>query len=528
VAELRECEIAIVGCGPTGATLAGLLGRAGIDTVVLERAREVYPQPRAVGFDHDAMRIFQRVGVADRLGPHTEPFRPTEYLGLQGRVIQRVQPIDPPYPLTWPPSLTCDQPGLEAVLRARLGELPAVRASFGASVMSVACDDDGATLSIEDDAGGSERLRARYVVACDGASSPLRRALGIGLASMNYDAAWVVVDLDVDPAHLPRLPATNVQYCEPERPATHIVCPGTHRRWEFMLLEGEREGELDSATLWRLLARWVSPGQARIRRAASYRFHALIAATWRAGRVLLAGDAAHQTPPFLGQGMCQGIRDAGNLAWKLVRLLRGQAGDALLASYEEERAPHVARTTRLALEFGRMMSERDPAAARARDERLAGGPAGARTLRRQALIPGLEAGLIAAGAARAGEVFPQPVIAARDGRDILFDDLGEPGFRLVLRGPGPGVAALVARARAAGCAAFALAPVEGALAIEEAAPLLADWLGDACGALVRPDHYTFGAFADACEGVALIDDLESRAGMRPASTPAKETSACAS
>ena len=167
---------------------------------------------------------------------------------------------------------------------------------------------------------------------------------------MAYDQAWVVVDLLVDPAQLWRLPANNVQYCQPQRPSTFITCPGNHRRFEFMILDGEpAEGAVSEARLWSLLSRWLVPGQARIWRAAAYRFHALIAREWRRGRTLLAGDSAHQTPPFLGQGMCQGLRDAGNLAWKIAQVVNEQAPDSLLDSYTEERRPHVFETTLLTL-----------------------------------------------------------------------------------------------------------------------------------------------------------------------------------
>lgn len=236
----------------------------------------------------------------------------------------------------------------------------------------------------------------RSFVASDGASSPVRRELGIGLEGLDYDEPWIVVDMLVEPALLDRLPQVNVQFCEPVRPMTLINCPGRHRRWEFMMLPGEqREGALAPDFIWKLLARWLEPGLATIWRAAAYRFHALVAAEWRRGRILLAGDSAHQTPPFLGQGMCQGLRDAGNLAWKLAEILRGRASPNLLDSYAAERKPHVIETTRLAKEFGKIVSARDPVAALVRDARILDANGGQPPeLLRQELIPGLGGGLL--------------------------------------------------------------------------------------------------------------------------------------
>jgi 3-(3-hydroxy-phenyl)propionate hydroxylase len=383
----------------------------------------------------------------------------------------------------------------------------------------ISAQERGAQVEIEvaGPSAGRQRVAAEYLVGCDGASSPLRRQLGIELESFDYDEPWIVVDLQVQPATLARLPQTNVQYCEPERPCTYIVCPGNHRRWEFMLLDGEpSEGALTDERLWRLLSRWLAPGEAHIWRAAAYRFHALIAREWRRGRMFLAGDSAHQTPPFLGQGMCQGLRDAANLAWKLDFELRGRAPPGLLDTYAEERRPHVAATTKLAKELGRLVSERDPARARDRDARLlANGGGTAPTVIRQDMIPGLAGGLLAEGAAAAGQVFPQPIVRNEVGAEFLFDELCEPCFRLVLF---EGSDAPVLRARAAerGLRVIVLGePADSAFAddaairVAERDGLLRSWFAAArCrGAVVRPDHYVYGAFADDAQGLRLIESM---------------------
>jgi len=531
---LRHFDIAIVGYGPVGATLAGLLGRQGLQVGVFEKSATIFAQPRAVGFDHDAMRIFQRIGIAQQLGPHIASFRDAEYFGADGQVIQRSRHMAPPYPFTWSPNYTCDQPGVEAILRQAIGRMANVQVALEHECIAAREEAERVLIDVRDRHQQQHRYSARYLVACDGASSPVRRMLGIELESMEYDEPWIVVDLKVEPAFLDRLPATNVQYCEPERPSTFIICPGNHRRWEFMVLDGEpREGALSDERLWRLLARWLKPGQASIWRAAAYRFHALIAHDWRRGRMFLAGDSAHQTPPFLGQGMCQGLRDAGNLAWKLGMAIRGQAGPSLLDTYTEERRPHVLATTRIAKELGRMISERDPARARARDaQMLAKGGGMAPTLIRQEMIPGLSQGLIAAGAPLAGLAFPQPVVATGEGQECLLDDLTGPCFRLVVNSACDSHA-LRTLAAAHGVSVIVLGGVPvtsgktgDVLQIAERDGLIKAWLDGAgtCGALVRPDHYVFGAFATVDQALALIDALAASGLMGEAQGATQETS----
>lgn len=506
-------DVAIVGLGPTGATLAALLGRMGIRVHVVERTAQVYPQPRAVGFDHDAMRIFQAIGVTGALEPHIAPFNVGEYHGVDGQVIRRVLHIDPPYPLSWAPAYTCDQPGVEACLRTALDHMPHVQVGLGATLEHFEQDRDGVRWTARDADGQLRTRQARFLVACDGASSSVRRSLGIELDSLDYDEAWVVVDVRVQPHALGQLPRTNVQYCEPSRPCTFITCPGPHRRWEFMTLPGEDgEGAVSQERLWALLSRWLQPGQADIWRAAAYRFHALIARRWREGRVFLAGDSAHQTPPFLGQGMCQGLRDAGNLAWKLAAVVRGQAPMALLDSYEHERSQHVAETTRLAKEFGRIISERDPQRARERDARmLAEGGGGPQVMVRQEWIPGLRQGWIDPASPGAGAVFPQPMVRHAGQAPQRLDDLTGPCWRLV--GSVAPSRQFAAQLHQLGLPMVVIraGPSEaigqpGVQDVVEESTLIQAWLNrlGASFALVRPDSYVLGTYAREDQVAAAI------------------------
>ncbi len=227
------------------------------------------------------------------------------------------------------------------------------------------------------------RVDARWVVACDGASSTLRSLAGLTLEDLGFDEPWLVVDVLANERGLAKLPPTSVQYCEPARPCTLVIGPKNHRRWEISLNDGDdpRQAETTEGT-WALLERWITPADGQLWRQASYRFHALVAQRWRAGRLFLAGDAAHQQPPFLGQGMCQGIRDVANLAWKLDAVIKREAGEALLDSYGVERGRHVRELTTRLKSIGALIGERDAARAHARDERLlaeAGGSGAAAT-----------------------------------------------------------------------------------------------------------------------------------------------------
>jgi 3-(3-hydroxy-phenyl)propionate hydroxylase len=493
-------EVAVAGMGPAGAVCAGLLGKLGVRTLALERSRELYDKPRAFALDHEVMRVFQNLGIAERVLPYTAPFTPSEYYGADGRLIKRLGAVPPPYPLAWTPSMVFRQPQVEAILREGVAAIPDVDVRYGMSLEDFSQDATGVALSLVDDRGARREVRANYLVACDGAASGVRRSLGIGHEDMAFDEPWLVVDVLVNEAGAAKLPQVSIQYCEPARPCTYLIGTGEHRRWEIMLLPGEDPRAMeDEAAVWKLLSRWLSPADAKLWRQASYRFHALAASEWRRGRVFLAGDAAHQQPPFTGQGMCQGIRDVANLSWKLKLALDG-APDALLDTYQQERLPHVRRLTGVVKGIGRLICERDPAAARVRDDRLVDAAGGeVRTEPRQNLIPPLEAGFLSPEPHAAnGTLFPQPRLRRRDGVALL-DDVAGSGFRLFVRGPMPTVpAALLERLD------IQLVRIEPA---EELDGVLASWFArHACSAvLVRPDHYVYGVAAHDGDAAKLVE-----------------------
>lgn len=496
-------DVAIVGFGPSGAVAAGLLGGQGLTVHVCDRQHTVYDKPRAIAIDHEILRVFQQLGIVDAIAAYVEPFTPSEYFGVDGQLIKRLTMIEPPYPLGYTPSNVFSQPPVEQALRDHVRSLPNVTVALGASVTAVTQDDAAVTLSVTHDDGRTDTVRARYVVACDGASSFVREQVGITLEDLQFDEPWLVVDVLANERGLAKLPTTSVQYCEAERPCTIVIGPGNHRRWEISLKEGEDPVKVTQPEeTWKLLSRWITPDDGELWRQASYRFHALVADRWRAGRVFVAGDAAHQQPPFLGQGMCQGVRDVANLSWKLGAVLRGDvqggAADRLLDSYGDERKAHVQELTSRIKAIGAVICERDIDKARARDAHLLEESGGVvRDTPRQDVIPPLGTGLLAPAANPArGTLFPQPWLR-QDGQDVRLDAVAGNGWLLVLGagydGPAPSTQGI---------------PGLRVLRLDDTLPekegVAAAWFErhGSTAALVRPDRYVYGT---AASGQALAD-----------------------
>ncbi|NDF66141.1 MAG: bifunctional 3-(3-hydroxy-phenyl)propionate/3-hydroxycinnamic acid hydroxylase, partial [Betaproteobacteria bacterium] len=363
-------DVLIVGYGPSGATLANLLGRRGHRVVVIDQALEIYDKPRAITADQEALRIFQEIGLADEITQTTTPHPGTDFVGVQGQVIKRFYPADPPNPLAWDPSFMFVQPELEATLRQCLRRFPQVTALTGHAYLDLQPSEGHVQARIQRLSDGQElTLQAQYVVAADGATSTVRKQLGAPVEDLAFDEWWIVVDAWIrGPLQLPE---RCVQYCRPSRPGTYIVGPGHLRRWEIKLMPGETPQDFaDHDAVWRVLGEFVDTSHLEHCRTAVYRFHALVVEQWRQGRVFLMGDAAHQMPPFLGQGLGAGIRDAYNLAWKLDAVMRGLAHDALLDTYTEERKPHVRTVVAHAKAFGLIIGELDLERARLRDQAL--------------------------------------------------------------------------------------------------------------------------------------------------------------
>lgn len=472
-------DVAIVGAGPVGLVLAILLGQRGLTVTVLEQWAEPYPLPRAVHFDHEVGRILQSCGIGDEVRAVSEPAEVYEWRNGAGTTLLRFGRVGLAAS-GWPFSSMFCQPDLEAVLRDRAESLATVRR--GTLVEAIAQHDDHVVVTHTDG-----DLRARYVVGCDGANSTVRDLLGIDVDDRGFHFDWLIVDVLLDEPRV--FDPINVQVCDPERPTTAVSGGPGRRRWEFMRLPTETLADLGrEKRAWELLAPWdVHPGNARLERHAVYTFQARVAERWQDGRVLLAGDAAHLMPPFAGQGMCSGLRDAANLAWKLDLVLSGLADDGLLATYDEERRPSANAAVDFSIELGKVICVPDPVEAAARDEAMAAGVDG--SVSEAPGLPGIASGVVLEGAPLAGEQMPQVAIDTRGARDLagrLFDDVHGAGWRLVSAEPTDALDPTL-------LAWFAT--IGGTVV---AVPEMGDWFArhDVRWALQRPDFHLFGTAAD--------------------------------
>ena len=467
-AEVFDCDVLIVGLGPVGAVLAALLAQEGVTSIAFDKDAEVYPLPRAAHFDHEIMRLFQQLGLAEAVLPHTRPAPDYEFKSADGQLLLKFPSFPSGSPSGWGTGYMFNQPDIERAVRAKLAQSPLVQTPLDWQFKDLEQDGDGVSALI-DTPEGLTSIRARYLIGCDGARSPVREAAGLSLLDLEFDEPWLVIDSKVTQPEL--MPTVNLQICDPARPTTCVLMgPGRHR-WEFMLLPGETaEQALDDGFIRNLLASWDCAKGVEIDRKAVYRFHGLVADSWRKGRVLLAGDSAHQMPPFAGQGLCSGLRDAANLSWKLKAVIKDGADAALLDSYQPERDPHVRTYIGLAIGMGKVVCTLDPAAAAMRDAGMLAQMAAGKSALPQPPIPAFPEGCILKGTPSAGELFPQPWVQAGSETLRLDDQMG----------PGPW---LIRKDRLS----------EGPLA--PFAKALGDWLEarKVEAVLVRPDRYVFGS-----------------------------------
>ncbi|SFO36507.1 3-(3-hydroxy-phenyl)propionate hydroxylase [Actinomadura madurae] len=443
--------VLIIGAGPTGLTAAILLARHGVRSLVVERHRDVYPLPRAVHLDDEVLRILQKAGVAERFTAVSRPALGMRLLDGRHRVIAEYRRDELVGVHGWPQANLFDQPDLERLLRAALGEYPEIRLRAGVEAEHIDPGDAvrPAEVRLRDVATGvADTVKARAVLGCDGANSLVREAIGTRMRDLRFTERWLVVDgrcarrLDtwdgVD------------QICDPRRAATFMRIGPDRYRWEFRMRPGETAEDLTvPGSLARLLAPWtrgVSFSEIEVIRSASYTFRARVADRWRSGRLFLLGDAAHLTPPFIGQGLCAGLRDAANLSWKLAAADADPIrGDGLLETYERERKPHVTRIIRMAVSTGWAMTGGQGPAASLRRAALA------RVLRMSAVTPlmlrgvspRLRPGPLVARSRWAGTLMPQPSVTV-DGARRRLDDLIGPGFAIVTTRPETPVTARLA------------------------------------------------------------------------------------
>lgn len=360
-------DVAVIGAGPVGSTLAALLAKRGLSVVVLERDLDVYPLPRAAHLDAETVRNLREIGAWSDEPGWSIPNGGMDFLTDDGRLLLRMTPRHESHH-TVPQSNLFHQPSLDRLIRERAVEHGAT-ILLGHEVTAVRETDEGVRLEARTLDERLVEVAASWVVGCCGARSFVRRHMGVEQIDLDFDEPWLVVDVIVNDSSI-ELPTRTVQVCDPARPHTIVPMPAPRQRFEFMLLPGESADDVNRPDV---IERWMAPylpaGSATVERSAVYTFHGLIAQEWRRGRLLLAGDAAHQMPPFLGQGMCSGIRDAVNLAWKLAAVVRG-ADSSLLDTYRLERSPHVRSIVEAAVGFGRIICTLDAEQATGRNQMM--------------------------------------------------------------------------------------------------------------------------------------------------------------
>lgn len=431
-----DADVAIIGYGPTGLAGALTLASKGATVIAFERNKDIYQRARAVTISDWTMRIFQELGVDERIEKVIEPQHQLRWKNYEGQEILRAD--QPPSALgtrnTKPRFFSIYQPEMEAELRRCAEEVDGLGVRYGAEVVGVEQDTNGVTITVRDVETGDETVtRARYAIAADGGSSPTRRALGIPMLGDTDPTLWIVIDCRVKRWWPDRDLLTF--WSDKERPVVDIALSAGNHRWEIPLKPGETEANFQTPEqVWPLLeAMGITSDDVEIHQHAFYRHHVRSAETWRQGRIFLAGDAAHLMPPWAGAGMQSGIRDVHNLGWKLVRILRGELGEAWLDTYEAERRPNVDLFTQIALQFGRVIKQE---ATPEELEAMNKVPENTVTPYEEPMMapPVLQAGWlrgVVEDASIIGRMIPQPVISNPLGRIARLDDLVGDGFVLL-------------------------------------------------------------------------------------------------
>jgi 3-(3-hydroxy-phenyl)propionate hydroxylase len=504
-----DCDVAIVGYGPVGAFAALLLAEEGLRVAILERSQELVELPRAVGLDGESVRAFQRIGLGEQVAGILQPPRERDEICFTNSKRERLFGLDVPRVgyNGWRDVAFFDQPELEALLRELVSEREHIDVHLGCEVTDLTQDGDGVTLRGRNDDGTDTVLRAAFAIGCDGASSFVRAAFGVAWQSLGYDQDWLVIDVVQGPAA--GLPLATMQVCDPERLTTYVCVKDPNRRWEFQLRPGETSEEmLRPERIEALLRPWVRPEHYAIRRAAVYQFHAATAARWQVGRVFLAGDAAHQTPPFLGQGLNAGFRDAVNLGWKIPLVLRGVAAPRMLETYAAERDAHARDLVEWAVAIGKLMETLAAREAGLPDPHSDADPRAGYGQGRMA--PPLRGGALmdapAEGRSYAGLQLRQPTVRRPDGEVCRLDALLGRSFAVVGRKEsdlrlGAKAQRVLDRLRGRAVSLEGLEAVEGATdALFDAHP----------AAVVRPDRYVFGVVDGAWDLDRLVEELGRR------------------
>lgn len=493
-------QVVIVGAGPTGVTAATLLAQYGVATTVLDRWSGVYPQPRAVHLDDEVFRILARLGIGESFTAISRPALGLRLIDPRMRVLTEFQRDPNQRRNGYPAANMFDQPELERLLRDNLAHHPEVTLRGNVEVTDIADAGDGTTrITFTDRSDGTEQIISTdYLLGCDGANSLVRGRIGAQMQDLNFEQRWLVIDV-ASTEELQQWDGVH-QLCDSRRAGTFMRIGPNRYRWEFRLLDGEKAEDFGTmATLGPLIAPWteyVDQNRLEIIRVAEYTFRAKLADHWRRGKTFILGDAAHLTPPFVGQGLCAGLRDAMNLSWKLAGVVRGRLDPSVLDSYEQERKPHARSMIQLALMVGRAMTS--------------GGRAGdmlrGLVVPRMHLLPGLRkrvldsetpalsgSALVQGSGKLTGTLCPNP--QTPDGR--LLDDVLGSGFAVVTSQQLSDADRAEAQRR--GAAVYVAGPGSE----------LAAWLrgGRADAAILRPDRTVMMAGSDVSRLCAAVPSL---------------------
>ena len=511
-------DVAIVGYGPTGQSLALLLGRLGHRVVVVERWPDLYPLPRAVHFDHEVARILQAAGVMSDVARITESSDSYQWRNADGKMLLELD-TSGVGPSGWAVAHMFSQPELERVIDKHVNALPNVEVRRGWGARGLKQFEDQVRLEVERGEirggqwapnGDTAVVNARWLIGADGANSFVRKALGVEAHDLGFAFDWLVVD--VRPREKREWNPKTWQLCDPRRPTTVVPGGPGRRRWEFMRLPGEQIAEMNRADVaWRLLAPWgMTPETADLERHAVYTFRGQWAERWRIGRALLAGDAAHLMPPFAGQGLCSGMRDSMALAWRLDAILRGVGGQDLIDSYGPERSGHVQELIAFSIELGKVICVTDLEAARQRDSNMIAAQAQPGYRPPPPPQPRLGPGLWSSDAPGGGLLAIQSEIEI-NGKTGLFDDLIGVRFAVIARDSSvlSSISDENHKALARWNAALVgFSPGE----VRDVTGRYSQWLEQlGCeAAFVRPDFYVQGGARNAAELNALLDDWRRR------------------
>ena len=354
---MKEFDVTIVGLGPAGGTLANLLAMHGFSILILDREKSFYPLPRAVHFDDEIMRVFQTIGITKEFLKHTIINKGTKFVNSKDKVI-----LDWPRPKKitdngWYPSYRFHQPDLEKKLRKKLKNYKKDSIEQNSEVKKIINSKNQVDIIYANISSHKEYIvRSKYLVGCDGANSITRKQMKTTMDNLGFTQKWAVVDLILKKKKN-NLPDRTIQYSNPKQPATYCRNVGKRRRWEFAIKKNHSDKKvLSERYIWNFLKPWLKKSEAIIERKTIYTFESAIARKWRKGRVFIAGDAAHLMPPFMGQGMCAGIRDASNLAWKIANCLRNKFNETLLNTYQSERSLNVKEYIETTMRMGEFVN----------------------------------------------------------------------------------------------------------------------------------------------------------------------------